>query len=435
MLIFILIITALIILNGVFVAAEFAIVSASRTRMQQLADEGHRMAAKVLLLKTDATRQDQYIATAQLGITLASLGLGMYGEHHLAEMLFHVFERTEWLQFLAAHSIASAISIALMTYLHVVFGEMIPKTLALQKSEQVVLWITPVMLSFRWFFLPLVLVLNGIGNGLLKLMGVQRATPIQASTLRELQFVITQSHEAGELQKDTAEVLQELLAFTDTDAGELMVPRVHMAALDLQSSAEDIRQLIMEQPHSRYPVYGDSLDDILGYVHLKDLYHSLRNPTLTQPLQEKELHPLPFLPATAELETVLKVMHREQVRMAVLLDEFGGTAGLITLEDIFAELAGPIEADEIHEAEIIQTPDGHLIVEGTAHLTDLEEYLDLELEHAEVETVSGLVLDLLERPPLEGDRVSYLGLELQVLSVKGRGVGHCKIELSASAKP
>src|SRR5690606_32009315 len=129
----------------------------------------------------------------------------------------------------------------------------------------------------------------------------------------------------------------------------------------------------------------------------------------------------PFLPATAELETVLKVMHREQVRMAVLLDEYGGTAGLLTLEDIFAELVGPIEADELHEAEIVRQADGHLVVEGTTYLESLGEFLELELEHEEVETVSGLVLDLLERTPNEGDEVTYLGLQFKVLSVKGRG--------------
>jgi len=422
-----LIILFLIALNGLFVAAEFAIVSVSRTRMQQLADEGHRMAARVLRIKADARAQDQYIATAQLGITLASLGLGMYGEHHLAELLFHGFEQVSWLTFLAVHSVASAIAIAVMTYLHVVLGEMIPKTLALQKSERVVLWITPLMLAFRWLFLPLILLLNGIGNGLLKAMGIERAAPIQASTLRELQYVINQSHEAGALEKDTAEVLQELLAFTDTDAGELMVPRVHIGALALDSSAEDVRQTLMDNPHSRYPIYDDSLDDILGFVHLKDLYRSLHNPLLKQPVQLKDIHPLPFLPATAELETVLKVMHREQVRMAVLLDEYGGTAGLLTLEDIFAELVGPIEADELHEADIVRKPDGHLVVEGTTYLESLGEFLELELEHEEVETVSGLVLDLLERTPHEGDVVTYLGLQFKVLSVKGRGVGHCEV--------
>lgn len=221
--------------------------------------------------------------------------------------------------------------------------------------------------------------------------------------------------------------MQELLAFTDTDAGELMVPRVRISALALDSTPAEVRQLLMDSPHSRYPVYEDSLDQILGYVHLQDLYHRLRQPRQEHPVQRQDLHELPFLPATADLETVLEAMHREQLRLVILLDEFGGTAGLISLEDVMAELVGPIEPDEIHDAELLESGEGRLLVEGTLRLDELGEHLGRRLEHGEVETVSGLILDILERPPREGDEADYEGLRFRVVSVQGRGVGQCEV--------
>lgn len=417
----------LLLLNGLFVAAEFAIVAVPRLALQRRASEGNKTARQVLNIREQPVLQDQYIATAQLGITLATLGLGSYSEHHFAEALFHYFDHNSALQFLAVHSIASLIIVALLTYFHVVIGEMIPKSLALQKAERVVLWIAPIMMFFRWLMFPLVLGLNLLGNGLLALMGIQRTAGSHLSTLQDLQYIVNQSQEAGALRKETAEVLQELLAFTDTDAGELMVPRVRMAAIDIESTPEEVKQVLSDTPHSRYPVYENNLDEILGFVHLQDLYQRLRQPHQTQPVQRQDLHELPFLPATAELETVLQTMHREQLRMVILIDEYGGTAGLISLEDILAELVGPIEPDEIHDAELREHASGELEVEGTLRLDELGEHLGLDLEHDEVETVSGLILDILERPPREGDEVEYHCLHFRVLSVQGRGVGRCHV--------
>lgn len=429
MIVTLVIVVVLLLLNGLFVAAEFAIVAAPRLALQKLAESGHKTARRILRIQTEPVLQDQYIATAQLGITLATLGLGMYGEHEIAEALFHWFEGSSTLHFLAVHSVASGIAVALMTYFHVVIGEMIPKSLALQKAERMVLWITPVMLWFRTLMYPVVIGLNAIGNGLLALIGIRRTAGKHLATIQDLQFIVNQSQEAGVIRKETAEVLQELLEFTDTDAGELMVPRVRMAALDLDSTPEDVREVLMESPHSRYPVYEDNLDQILGFVHLQDLYHRLRNPQVTAPVQKQDIHELPFLPATAELETVLQTMHRQQVRLVILLDEYGGTAGLISLEDVMSELVGPIEAQELHEAELVEHASGQLLVEGTLRLEDLGEHLDRELEHGEVETVGGLVMDILERQPREGDTVDYAGLQIKVLSMQGRGVGRCEVRV------
>lgn len=417
----------LLALNALFVAAEFAIIAAPTTALQQLSQQNHRLARQVLQIKNDPVLQDEYIAAAQLGITLASLGLGMYGEHQLAEWILHKAGEVSWLQWLAAHSTAAAVAVGVLTYFHVVLGEMIPKTLALQKSKAVVLAILPLMKTFMWVMSPLIKGLNLLGNAVLHLLGVQRTHVASVASIQDLQFIVDQSEAAGALEKEAANFLQELLAFTEMDALELMVPRVHMAALEVGCSPEKVRQVMMQAPHSRYPVYQESLDQILGFVHLKDLYFRLQNPDATDPVRLSDVRPVPFLPATAALEKVLSVMHTEQVKMVILLDEFGGTAGLITLEDLMAELVGPIDARELYEREIRKQADGSLLVEGTVQLETLGEELELELEHAEVDTVSGLVLDILERLPQVGDVVVFQKLSFEVLALQGKGVERCRV--------
>lgn len=417
----------LLALNALFVAAEFAILASPRTALQKAAQQGSKRAKATLFIKENAMAQDRYIATCQLGITVASLGLGMYGEHQMAEWIIHGAEQVSWLHFLVAHSIASIASVTLLTYLHVVLGEMIPKTLALQTPLKMVLLISPLMRSFTWLMHPLVTILNGMGNGILALLGVQRTDQSHFSTIRDIQYIVHESHEAGMLEKDTADVLMELLDFTDMDASEMMVPRVHIAAIELGSNKESVRETIMTYSHSRYPVYKEGLDNIQGYVHLKDLYQKLRNPKVEFSLSEKELYPLPFVPATTKLETVLQAMHQDQVKIVILLDEFGGTAGLITLEDILSELIGPIDSKEIAAAEFQLESEGVWRVAGSMRLDDLSEELDLSLEHDEVETVGGLIMDILERAPEVGDQVDYLQLHFEVLQLQGRGVAECLI--------
>lgn len=429
----------MLLLNALFVAAEFAVVAVPRTAMKKRAEAGQKRAQLILAIKEQPELQDQYIATSQLGITLASLGLGMYGEHVLAEWMIHFFESSSTFGFLAAHSTASIVAISILTYFHVVLGEMIPKTLALQKSESLMLTIMPIMQGFRFIMYPLVLSLNAMGNGFLGLLGIRRSEARPFSTVRDIQFIVHESQEAGALGMDTANVLQELLGFTDTDAGELMVPRVHIAGLEINSTAETVRQLLMASPHSRYPVYREKIDDILGFIHVQDLYYCLQEASYRAQsasvedaapavLDEEDLHNIPFLPATTALETVLQTLQREQVKMVILLDEFGGTAGLLSLEDIFSELAGPIDASDIYTAEIKEDQEeNQWQMAGTVRLEELSETLDYTITHDEVETLSGLILDLLERTPRIGDEVKFGPLQLKVLNLQGRGVERCQV--------
>jgi CBS domain containing-hemolysin-like protein len=420
----VLIVTALIVLNGLFVAAEFAIVGSSRVRMERRARTGNRLALLVRKVLRNPREQDRYIATAQLGITSASLGLGMYGEHMLAEWLVH---RLEWLgaaRVVSAHGVASVLAVAFLTYLHVVLGEMVPKSLALQAPGRVAMAVAMPMRAVELALFPVVLLLNGIGNGLLKLFGVERAVSEERyRTADELSFIVAESRQGGVLEGESARVVQELLEFGELTAGEAMVPRTRVVALALGSGRAEVASVLADRRHTRYPVHEGDLDRIAGVVHVKDLLTCLREGgTLDRDL----VHDVPFVPATEPLERVLARLRRTRSQMAVVIDEHGGTAGILTLEDLFEEVVGEIA--EPGEALPLRTDDaGRVWAKGTVRLDELGEALGLVLEHDEVDTVSGLLISALGRPPLIGDRVEHEGVLLEVSAVRGRGVEEVRV--------
>ncbi|MBA3642370.1 MAG: HlyC/CorC family transporter, partial [Acidobacteria bacterium] len=332
-----LIISALILLNAIFVAAEFAIVGAPKMSIDKRAADGNRLARVVQSVLRDPQKQDRYIATAQLGITVASLGLGMYGEHVLADGIYHYLGGSGGPAFLASHTFASVVAVTILTYFHIVVGEMVPKSLALQRAETMALWITPPMLWTKTLFYPFVVGLNGLGNLTLRMMGVQRQVSHaeQYYTPEELALIVQESEELGALRTDASQVLQELFEFGDLTADQVMVPRVRITGIALGSTPDEIRELLGSSPHTRYPVFEHDLDHIIGMIHIKDVLRLLLN---NETLAQDHARPLPLMPETAELDDVLASMRRKRTQMVVILDEHGGTAGIVTLEDLFEEV-------------------------------------------------------------------------------------------------
>jgi CBS domain containing-hemolysin-like protein len=420
------IVTALVLLNGLFVAAEFAIVGAPRATVAHLADRGNRRARRVSEILEDPRQQDRFIATAQIGITVASLGLGMYGEHALAEWLAHYLEPVNTSGWIATHALASVLAIGILTYLHIVVGEMVPKALALQHAAGTVLWVAPVMLGLQRALLPLVVGLNALGNYILHLAGVQRREvgTERYHTTEELQFIIEESQEGGLLRGEAGRILQELFEFGDLTAGEVMVPRVHVVGIPVGAEPDELRALVRRYPHTRYPVHQDNLDNIIGSLHMKDL---LRLIVTGRPVTERDARPLPYVPGPAPLDGVLSSMRRHRSQMAVVMDQHGGTAGLITIEDLFEEVVGEIEEGR-GRMPIVRDADGRLHVRGTVRLQELAEPLGHTLEHPKVTTVSGLVLTLLGRPAAVGDVVTHEGARIEVTAVAGRGVQDAVIQ-------
>ncbi|HEX8455014.1 MAG TPA: hemolysin family protein [Longimicrobium sp.] len=417
------IVLALVVANGLFVAAEFAIVGVPRVAIERRAAAGDRVARTVLGILRDNRRRDRFIATAQLGITVASLGLGMYGEHKLAEWIgrgLHSAGAGEW-RWLPAHSLASVLAVIILTYLHIVLGEMIPKSIALQRSERTVLWVTPVLLLVQRITLLLIIVLSFLGNALLRRFGINRAglQPEQVRTPEELQYIIRESEAGGMLRRDTANVVQELLELGDLTAGEVMVPRVRITGLPVGASFEQVTRIVRSTPHTRYPIYAESLDNIVGMVHIKDLFHRLRQ---GRAVHANDARPVPYVPETADIDTVLHAMRTARTQLAVVMDEHGGTAGIVTIEDLFEEVVGEIEEGLHTRPEVFRDEEGRVVAQGTVRLDEVGDFLGVVLEHEEVDTVSGLVLAELERPPLVGDTVEYDGVCFEVTEVEGHGV-------------
>ncbi|MEX2180822.1 MAG: hemolysin family protein [Gemmatimonadaceae bacterium] len=415
------IVTVLILLNGLFVAAEFAIVGAPRATIDRLAQAGNWSARMVHRILSDQREVDRFIATAQLGITLASLGLGMYGEHLLAAWLAVRFEALGAGQWIAAHSLGSVTAIAVLTYFHIVIGEMVPKSIALQRADRAVLWIAPVMRIVQLTLFPLVVVLNGMGNGVIRVLGIRRSGSSRESvrTPDELAYIVRESQAGGMLRRESATVVQELLEFSDLTAEQVMVPRVRVVGLDLDDGPDEVRARLDASPHTRYPVIAGDLDHIVGMLHVKDLLGGLPPGTTVAALPAR---PVPFVPETAKTEEVLAAMRTHRAQMVVVMDEHGGTAGIITLEDLLEEVVGELTEDVTSPKEIRPREGGGFIVAGTVRVTDAGAALGAVIEHPEVETVSGLVLALLGRPPKVGDVVEYEEARVQVLRLRGHGV-------------
>jgi magnesium and cobalt exporter, CNNM family len=421
-----LIIAGLILLNGVFVAAEFAIVGAPRAAIDRKAQDGNRLATLVQRVLDDPKQQDRYIATAQLGITVASLGLGMYGEHVLADWLYEVLGGHGLPQWLASHGLASTVAVAILTYFHIVIGEMVPKSVALQYAEHMALWVTPAMFWIRNALFPFVLALNVLGNLVLKILGVNRQAQNadQYYTAEELQLIVQESEDRGAIRAEAGQMLQELFEFGDLTAGEVMVPRVRVVGIPLDTAPNQIRALLSRTPHTRYPIYERDLDHIIGMIHIKDLLRVLLG---NESIRRTHARPLPLVPETAPLDSVLSTMRRERTQMVIVLDEHGGTSGVVTLQDLFEEVIGEIEEGPGGAPHVYHDAEGHLRVPGTMRLDEVGQQFDLDLEHEDVDSVSGLVLTLLGRPPAVGDTVQYERLQLQVTAVKGHGVDECAV--------
>jgi magnesium and cobalt exporter, CNNM family len=408
----------LVLANAFFVATEFALVSARRTRLDEMIRNGDR---KATLARRAIQSLSRYISATQLGITLTSLGLGWIGEPALATLLANLFT---WLpplmEKIATHSVAVVIAFTLITSLHIILGELVPKAFALVYPEIVSTWTVPPLMVFAWVMAGPIAVLRSTSNRLLKIFDIN--PPGEEERLHspeEIRMLVEQSEVGGSLHQQDARLLEGVFEFSEKTAQEVMTPRTQIVALDAGLTVESAADEVAVARRSRYPVYTESLDEIVGVVHAKDILTAMRR----QPGQTVRdiMRPPLFVPGTREVEDVLADMKRLKTHLAVVLDEYGGTAGLVTMEDLLEEIVGPIY-DEYDPQDKASPRDGATRLDGAMPISEFNTEHDASLDDSDYTTIGGYVFGQLGRLPRPGDRVTAGQHVFEVVEMDGRRV-------------
>ncbi|MCE9604045.1 MAG: hemolysin family protein [Planctomycetia bacterium] len=404
---------ALVAANGFFVAAEFALVKVRKTRIDQLVAEGRRSAK---IVQGQLEHLDNYIAATQLGITLASLALGWVGEPALARLFDPVFASIvgEGSKVLS-HALAFGVSFFLITALHIVMGELVPKSIALQRSEMTAMWVARPLAIFNRIFRPIVLLMNGIGNLVVRSFGLS-STDDHASihSVEELEMLVAQSREAGILKPSEERMLRRVFDFGDKRVSQVMMPRTEVEGIPSNAKFPQLIELAATRRFTRFPVYEESLDNIIGVLNIKDLFEMVyqtqegRKPAFSL---RSLIRPVISVPGVLSIDDLLSEMLAKQCHMAVVIDEYGGTAGIVTFEDILEELVGDVrdefdtnEEESRHPVEV--HADGSASISGLMTVSEFNEQFGTELSEQEgYETIAGYTLTQLRRSAEVGDEV------------------------------
>lgn len=412
------VIAILLLTNGFFVAAEFSMISVRKTRIAQLTNEGNFSAKLALESLKDLNK---FIAAVQLGVTISSIGLGWVGEATLAKIIEPMFMfLPQGFQLVAAHTIAITMAFSLITVLQVLIGELIPKSIALQYPEKVSLLLAFPMKIITNLFAPFTWVLSKLAAFLL---GFVKISPSQTShlahSIEELNMLINASYKEGVLNETEKEMLHNVFKFSDLTAKQVMIPRTDMACIPSDITFDELNALIIETQYTRYPVYEENLDDIKGIVHVKDLYNINFNKEAFS--IQNILRPVLLVPETITLDNMVREFKKRQSQMAIVIDEFGGTSGLITLEDVLEEIFGEVqdEFDADEEADIKVINEDTYLVNAMVRLDEIAEFFGVEIVDEDVDTIGGLVVKLLGRIAQVGDKVELQNLEFNVKEIDG----------------
>ena len=410
----------LVLVNGVFVAAEFALVSTRPTRMDQLVAQGNRWASLVKRAMADPNR---FISAAQIGITMASLGLGWLAEPAVAELLEPVFAKVLGENSIIGAQVVSALlALFIVTLLHIVLGEQVPKMIALQRSEATALAITPIVAAISIPFRPLIALLYWLTAVVLNLLGLEwEGERHLVYSEDELKLMITASHQKGILDETEEAIINRVFGFGEWVTAQVMVPRTEIEAIPIDSTLDETTSLLADSGHSRYPVYGEDIDDIRGVFHSKDLFRLYaRNETHRFNLRRMVREPLMVAEST-NLDDLLASMKKERSQIAIVVDEYGGTAGMVTFEDVLERIVGDVQ-DEFEtggDDVVTDQTSGITTVSGLLPLGDVNEIFGLDLEESFYNTIGGYIFGQLGRRPELGDMVSVGELTLTVAALDG----------------
>jgi CBS domain containing-hemolysin-like protein len=414
--------------NGFFVASEFALVTVRRSWVETLAGKGNRRAKVLLRVISDL---DNYIAATQLGITIASLALGWIGEPALASLVHPLFANlpSPWLTATASHAVAVGLAFALITFLHVVLGELAPKTLALDRRERIALSVARPMLWFYYGFYPFIQLLNRSGMFFLRLLRLPPASPHRVMYAEEIQQLINVSRESGLLEPHAHQIITNVFDFSEIAVRQVMRPRTNVTFIDVTTPVDEIIRLFQATGYSRLPVYRGQPDNVIGVLYSKDLL-----PALHQSRQsniESLLRTPFFVPDSTTLGEALRQMRQSKTHFAIVVDEYGAIEGIVTLEDILEEIVGEIRDEhDVEEGEpLIQQLDGSWLIDGTLTVREANRHLPWEIpESDEYTTVAGFIMTHAGKLPALAERIRYHDLVFTVQQIKGRRIARVRLE-------
>ncbi|MFC5700446.1 hemolysin family protein [Cohnella faecalis] len=393
-------IVLLVFLNGFFVAAEFAMVKVRGTRIDTLVQEGN---SRAKLASRITNHLDAYLSVCQLGITLASLGLGWLGEPAISRMLEPVFE---WLDIGESyvHPVSFLVGFSVITVMHIVLGELAPKSFAIRKAESVTMWTAIPLIGFRKLMNPFIWLLNGTANLLLRPFGIDTSeVSSSAHTEEEIRILVKESHKSGLIDNNEMTLVDNIFDFSDTTSREIMIPRTEMTCLYGNLTYEENKEIALREMHTRYPVCEKDKDNIIGFVHIKDLL-KVADGSITDIRQLTR--PITTVPESMPISALLKLMQKRKTQIAILIDEYGGTSGLVTLEDIMEEIVGEIQ-DEFDEErpEIEQKEDGIYSINGLMLIEEVNSFFNLDIPTDDYDTIGGWIYSQIEIPPKKNQSV------------------------------
>jgi CBS domain containing-hemolysin-like protein len=408
---------ALVLANGFFVAAEFSIVTVRKTRIDQMIAEGHRSARAV---RRAISAPDRYIAATQLGITMASLGLGWLAEPALASMFEPALSfLPAHLAVATAHSIAVAIAFAIITAAEIIFGELTPKWIALERPEATAIWLVKPLELFMRVMSPFIRIVHGTAQAVIRMLGFSGADHrAMVHSEEELKMLVTASQEAGVLEEHEEQMLHRVFGFADLTAGQVMIPRTELVAVAAETPLRELIAQIAQGRHTRLPVYRGDLDDVLGMLHVTDVLKALAagdDQVIAGALAREVL----TVPETLTADDLLAEMRRRRAREALVIDEYGGTAGLVTFESLMERIVGEIPGETGAQSRTRTRPDGSSEIDGLALVADINEHFGLHLDEATYTTVGGYVLGRLGRRARVGDTIDVEGRKMRVEALDG----------------
>ena len=416
-----LMIVFLIALTAFFVASEFAIVKVRGTQIERLVMEGNRNA---IAAKRVVTNLDEYLSACQLGITITALGLGWLGEPTVEHLLKPIFEQMRLNESLASF-LSFAIAFFSITFLHVVVGELAPKTLAIQKAETITLLCARPLIFFYKIMYPFIWTLNGSARAIIKLFGLKPASEHEVShSEEELRLILSESHKRGEINTSEYKYMNNIFEFDDRTAKEIMVPRTEIVALDINDAIVDHLEIMKKEKYTRYPVMQGDKDHIIGMVNIKEiLTDCITNPHAIEKKLDDYVRPIIQVIESIPIHDLLVQMQRERLHMAILIDEYGGTAGLVTVEDILEEIVGEIQDEfDVDEVPMIRKVNDHtIIVDGKVLIDEVNDLLGTDIDETDVDTIGGWIL-MKKFDIQQGEAYTYGDYEFKVVKIEGRHI-------------